>query len=1684
MKSFQKLILSVLLLLNTTLVMAQFGNEWIDYSKTYYKFSTWNNRMYRIPQSTLISAGISATVKGSELKMYKNGVEVPIFVSNNSVLSSNDFIEFQGSRASGNLDAELYTNAADQVNPYMNLMHDTAYYFLVVDNSAAHLRIINGSNIISSPPAAEPYCWDSIDVNYRNTLIKGFDFDYNLPVFESSRFEAAEGYVRRLVKNTSDSVNFTLANAYKVAGAPNIIANSIVLGYSKNFEHNVTLTLNGIDVDYDTIKNFGTTILTGSYSPTSLPSSNVLRYKITSSNTNNDDNIGFCNISIKYPRIFNFGAVSFKQFEIDPKPTTYYFEVLGFTIGSSGPPLLYDVTNNIVYSGDISASGKIKFQLPPSATVTKFYLISATITSRLTVTNLEPINFTDYSNSALQGDYLIMYSKNIIANVATDNIDQYKKYRESAAGGNYKVATVDFEQVYNQFGYGNNFHTAGVRRFLKYIKQNWTSTSPNYLFIIGKGIEYNLYNTFCSEIAIRDFKSIAPSFGIPGSDIVMTDLNFDMVPDFNVGRLSAYDNNDIKYYLDKVKEYEALINNANNQFIDSAEWKKRVLHIGGGNDANLQLSIASAFNRQNKMIQGAYYGGKVKTTMKLSTDPTQVLDDMEVNKMINSGIGIIQYYGHSASTTFAYALNQAADYFNTGGKYSTIIANGCDANNYFLYGANKSLTEDFITIPNSGSIAFIGSVNNGYPGFLDRYTDSLYKQFSLPKANTVSVSEQIKYTISKIANTINITDMMRPHLEQIQLHGDPVLKVNTFAKQDYAIEEKYLNFIPAQLNTTIDSFKINCKAFNLAKYNPADSIVMTIKRTFQNNSSVTYTKIFPNGIAWEDSMMVTLPLDKLIGKGVNTFTIKIDAYDSINEIFETNNTISKQMIIYDDDIIPIYPYNYSILHTAEINPNLIANTLNPFAVNQTYVVQIDTTANFNSSLLKSTTITSIGGVIEWRPNINMWDSVVYYWRCAKDTSSTNPSFNWNMYSFVYLSNGSNGWNQSHYYQYLPNNFNGLKIDANRKFNYVDKTTKLRIYNCKQLNPVPYNFTTFDYKGELNGDLLYTSACAYNVMHIIVIDSITGLPMPNIDYGGGVGTWGSKYCNRTNLYFEFNYLTAAGRKSIMNFLDSIPNGNYVAIYPHIGTGQVYAKHYMNDTLINGSGNSLYHQLKSFGFTQIDSFTRNKPWIFWFRKGMGSSYVQQYMAADSTQIISPTFSIPFKDKQGAMNSTEIGPSVKWKQLQRKGYAREGIMTDTSSVNIYGIDSLGVSTLIANVLGDTSIAFIDAVQYPKLRLEYVSSDVLNRSAEQLHFWRVMYDPSPDLALAPNITFDFANKYAEGQQAPLTFAVKNVSSVDMDSADVKVYVQDKNQNKVQTMVKRIAPLKAFDTTSVSYNFDTKGLQGSNTLFININPDKKPKENTYGNNFGYKLFDAAGDVINPNIDITFDGVRILKDDIVSSKPFIKIKVKDDNHYLRLDDTALVKCLITYPGSDQKVPIFFTNDSVKFLPANSSTTAENACIIEYTPYFKTDGIYELEVIAKDKSGNNAGLYNYKVSFEVVNKQMVSSLINYPNPFSTSTRFVFTLTGSSIPDNMKIQIMSITGRVVREITKPELGPLHIGKNITEYAWDGTDQFGEKLGNGVYFYRFITKNQNEDVAAKAIFEIDKYMKKGYGKMVIMR
>ena len=108
--------------------------------------------------------------------------------------------------------------------------------------------------------------------------------------------------------------------------------------------------------------------------------------------------------------------------------------------------------------------------------------------------------------------------------------------------------------------------------------------------------------------------------------------------------------------------------------------------------------------------------------------------------------------------------------------------------------------------------------------------------------------------------------------------------------------------------------------------------------------------------------------------------------------------------------------------------------------------------------------------------------------------------------------------------------------------------------------------------------------------------------------------------------------------------------------------------------------------------------------------------------------------------------------------------------------------------------------------------------------------------------------------------------------------------------------------------------------------------------------------------------------------------------------------------------IYFSSEFVEWRPA----TSDEPFRIDYKSPVLGDGTYTFSVEGEDASGNQAGEIPYSVSFEVINESTVTNFYPYPNPFSTSTRFVFTLTGAYIPDNMKIQILTVTGRVVREI----------------------------------------------------------------------
>jgi hypothetical protein len=238
-------------------------------------------------------------------------------------------------------------------------------------------------------------------------------------------------------------------------------------------------------------------------------------------------------------------------------------------------------------------------------------------------------------------------------------------------------------------------------------------------------------------------------------------------------------------------------------------------------------------------------------------------------------------------------------------------------------------------------------------------------------------------------------------------------------------------------------------------------------------------------------------------------------------------------------------------------------------------------------------------------------------------------------------------------------------------------------------------------------------------------------------------------------------------------------------------------------------------------------------------------------------------------------------------------------------------------------------------------------------------------------------------------------------------------------------------------------------------------------------------DNIHPTIDVAFDGRYILDGEIVSPSPLISVVMKDENKILPKEDTVGIILALKSPGKESFDRIAFSDPNLVWSPA----TDKNDFTIEYQPSPLSDGIYTLSVQAEDASGNTSGAEPYEIRFEVINESQITHFYPFPNPFSSSTRFVFTLTGNIIPDELKIQIMTVSGKVVREIMADEIGPIHIGNNITEYAWDGRDEYGDQLANGVYLYRVLINNPGDNFIHRETAG-DRGFNREFGKLYLLR
>lgn len=1706
----KKLFVFIVLVFFTAVAMSQsYYNEWIDYNKTYYKFKVGSAGLYRINNNDLNTIGL-ANEPAQNFQLWRNGKQIPLYTSIASgPVGANGYLEFWGEKNDGVTDRDLYRNPSNQLSDKLSLLTDTAAFFLTVNPAGNNLRFSSAANnVAGNTLPAEPWFIYPVRHDFTDRINKGIALVAGDVRVYSSSYDQGEMWASQDIYPASPvSINFTnlhVATSGPVAAfSASIAGNALNVPNAQNIRE-YKIELNNTQVIGGKIISFEARIDNNPSVPVSLLASNNAAIIITNTGTNVNDRIVCGFIELNYPHLFDFDNQSSFAFSLAASNVSKYLEITNFNAGGAAP-VLYDLTNLRRYVADISAPGKFRFVVLPSANTANLVLVSQNATAATAVTAFQQRNFTDYHASANQGDYLmITHSSLQVPYAGANQVEQYRAYRSSVPGGSFNAKIYDIDQLVDQFGYGIKKNPLSIKNFLRYARANFAAP-PKYAFLIGRGLTYAEYRESESN-ANAERLNLIPTFGYPASDILLASANMNPVMSTLISRLSVVYPQELATYLEKVKQYEQA-QQSTSQTIDSKAWMKNIVHVVGANDANLDLSLSSFMRNYQAIIEDTLYGGVVTNFNKSTTGPITPIVNNLMSQLFEKGISLLTYFGHSSASSLDYNLDDPAAYNNTG-KYPLFLVGGCDAGNLYSFDTSRfsvlgTLSERYVLAKNKGAIGFIASTHFGIDTYLDYYNRNFYRSAAITgygKSITYNMNEAIK-----AMNSYYGTDNMgaRLHAEENTLDGDPAVKMNTFSQPDFVVEEPQIRTVPNILSVADSKFVVKAQFFNIGKA-AGDSVKVQVKHVYPNGTdSLIFNKNIKS-VRYTDSVSIEVPIAGSRDKGENKIIVSIDTDNRYSELGEANNTASKTFTIFEDELTPVYPYNFSIVNRSNIK--LAASTANPLVESRNYLMELDTTELFNSPLKVSRNTASAGGLIEFDPGIAFTDSTVYYWRVAPATAEV---IRWNTASFIYLAGSSPGFNQSHFYQHTKSAAKSINIDsASRKWKFSSEPNTLTIVN-----------SVYQVSGDedahfsiaINGILKTESACLGHSIIFNVFDPTTLQPLynqaqPSVAQSGSLGGFmnSGPYCKQMREFnFEFSYLDTTGRRQMRDFLDWIPAGYYVTarliLNPPFETNP-FVDTWKNDAQVYGAGNTLYDRLKNAGFDDLDTYTYPRTWAFVYRKNNTAYQPVSKMSNGLSDRITFNTTIYLPSAAGTITSPQFGPAKAWKQVQWRGSSVEASSKNVYPVNVIGVTATGredtLYTLQPNQQ-DFSLSNINPLQYPYIRLNMKNQDLDSSAAApyQLRYWRLLYDPVPEGAIAPNITYHAKDTLEVGEKMDFSVAFKNIAGVAFtDSLKVKMILFDKNNVPTIIPIPNHKNLQSNDTINITNPIDTKALAGNNTLFVDVNPDNAQPEQYHFNNFLYKNFFVKSDTYNPLMDVTFDGVHILNGDIVSAKPKIVIKLKDESKYLALDDTSLATVFVHYPGSNgAMVRYSFGSDTLRFLPADLAT-GKNEATIEFSPAFLQDSdgdFYELVVKAKDKSGNAAGNTEYRVRFQVYNKPMISNMFNYPNPFTTSTAFVFTVTGSDVPQNIRIQIMTITGKIVKEITKMELGSLHIGRNITDYKWDGTDQYGQKLANGVYLYRVITnlngaalgKFNTLDATGDKV-DTDKFFNKGYGKMYLMR
>ncbi len=216
----------------------------------------------------------------------------------------------------------------------------------------------------------------------------------------------------------------------------------------------------------------------------------------------------------------------------------------------------------------------------------------------------------------------------------------------------------------------------------------------------------------------------------------------------------------------------------------------------------------------------------------------------------------------------------------------------------------------------------------------------------------------------------------------------------------------------------------------------------------------------------------------------------------------------------------------------------------------------------------------------------------------------------------------------------------------------------------------------------------------------------------------------------------------------------------------------------------------------------------------------------------------------------------------------------------------------------------------------------------------------------------------------------------------------------------------------------------------------------------------AIVDAVGPQMKIYLNDENFAGGGITNERPLLIVKMLDQNGINTVGNGIghNITATLTSGLKTQKL------DLNEYYESTLDSYQEGE--IRYPMSKLEPGNYKLTIKAWDVVNNSSEI---STEFSVIESSEfnIDRVYNYPNPFTTNTGFQFEHNRPGEQLQVMVQIFNVSGRLVKTIQQDLLAT---GTRISNIGWDAKDEYGDKLGRGVYVYRLKVKAADGSIADK--------------------